>query len=283
MLDPVYIFDVSPYLHRAMYVSYGDRAAMVPPEDETFVKHACVMLSNTMETLGVKRMVVVADSSEPSPRCEIFPSYKAKRKAHYRVFAAQAPRFLDALRDVSIPVVSVPRYEADDLIAALAGELEHSVTIVASDKDLMALVDDAAGIRFYDPVKSLWMDDAAVREKFSVSPKQLYDYAGLVGDSSDGIPGVPGCGAKTAAKLLREFDNLDEVYREERRLALHEFASEKLVAKLLQHQESALLSRQLARPWPLQEALGLAREDLAAPPSAVVRRAMSLREADRSE
>jgi 5'-3' exonuclease len=249
MSDPVFIFDISAYLHRAMYVTYGDRVADAPASDSRFIQHAATMLANTMEQLGVRRMVVVCDSTEPSFRCDEFPEYKAERKAHYPVFAAQAPRFYDALRDVSVAVLCAPRYEADDLIASVVrARGSDQCVIVSSDKDLLALV-VGSGVRFFDPMKGVWVGPSDIRDKFGVDPTQLYDYIGLVGDTADGIPGVPGFGPKTAAKLLREFDSLDEIYSEERRDALFEYATKRQVDVLLANQKAAFMSRKLASPW----------------------------------
>src|ERR1041385_8074000 len=86
MTAPICVFDISAYLHRAMYVCYGDRVADTEPENTAFIRHACGMLANTMDTLGAQRVVVVCDSTEPSFRCDEYPAYKAERKEHYPVF-----------------------------------------------------------------------------------------------------------------------------------------------------------------------------------------------------
>lgn len=250
MTNHIYLFDISAYLHRAMYVTYGDRAAETSPDDQAFIRHACSMLARTMDDLRVERMAVVCDSVEPSFRCDIYPQYKAERKAHYPVYAKQMPRFLSALKEIDVVVVEQARCEADDLIAAFVHRGGDYV-IVSSDKDLLALTNrDSRDVRFYDPMKGVWVGAGDVRTKFGVEPSQLYDYTGLVGDTSDGIPGVAGFGQKTAAKLLREFDSLDEIYSQERREALGEFCSKKQLATLLSSEKDAFLSRKLAAPWP---------------------------------
>lgn len=249
MSEPIHLIDVAAFLHRAMYVTYGDRASEVDPSDSRFTSQACAMLANLMERLNIRRMAVVRDSTEPSYRCDIFPAYKADRKPHTPVFAAQAPRFFDALCDVSVAVVGWPRFEADDLIASMIGQEQGArYVIVSSDKDMLAnLADPSERTSYYDPMKQVWVTRADVREKFGVDARQLYDYIGLVGDSSDGIPGVKSIGVKTAAKLLREFDSLDQLY--ERRQALVEHVGARQVAALDAGKDDAFLSRKLARPW----------------------------------
>lgn len=243
----LFLFDIAAYLHRAMYVVHGDRAAEADPNDPSLAKLACSMLANTMETLNVERMAVVCDSFEPSLRCDEYADYKKKRKPHYPVFTAQAPRFFESLIDVSVAVIERPRYEADDLIASMLYP-HDSYVIVSSDKDLLAQLDGVGRVKFYDPMKAIWIGPADVRAKYGVESSQLYDYVGLVGDATDGIPGVTGIGAKTAAKLLCDFDSLDEIYSPERTVALSEFCSKKQFANLMACRDAAFLSRSLALP-----------------------------------
>jgi DNA polymerase-1 len=270
MTAPVYLIDISAYLHRAMHVVYGDRAASVVPTDTAFIDHACVMLANTMAKLRIERMAVVCDSKEPSFRCDFFPSYKAERKPHTAVFAAQAPRFFDALRDLDVTVFDEARYEADDIIATLAG-MERGIpyTIVSHDKDLYALVNDEERICVYNPMTDVWTRTADVSKKFGVLPSQLYDYLGLIGDTADGIPGVDGVGAKTAAKLLSQFGTIDGVYASED--ALRAAVTKSQFASLIANKDNAFLSRKLARPILCDEISLTGHGELPVPESDFVR------------
>lgn len=269
MTEPVYLFDISAYLHRALYAVYpSDRVNDVDAGDPSFIRHAAGMLANTVEKLAVRRMIVVCDSTEPSFRCDEYAGYKADRKPHPPVLAAQAPKFFDALRDVSVAVVQEPRYEADDLITTLTSI--GKCVIVSSDKDMLAQLDDGQ-VLVYDPMKDKYVDRAAVKEKFGVDPSQLFDYTGLVGDTSDGIPGVPGFGPKTAAKLLREFDSLDEIYSPPRAEALAEVCSKKQLAALYAHKDDAFMSRRLACPWICKQLLRQMPIDCDAPSPAIIR------------
>jgi len=246
-MDPVYLIDISAYLHRAMHVVYGDRAATVEAADTGFIDHAGVMLANTMVKLGIKRMAVVCDSIAPSFRCESYPAYKAGRKPHTPVFAAQMPVFFDALRDIDVSVFDEERYEADDLIATLVRQEVVPYVIVSHDKDLLALVSDAEQICAYNPMSDKWTREADVVAKFGVKPGQLYDYLGLLGDTADGIPGVEDIGAKTAAKLLTRFGTLDGIYADEAALQAS-FVTKKQFESLLSNKDNAFLSRALAVP-----------------------------------
>lgn len=270
MVAPIYLIDISAYLHRAMHVVYGDRAPSIVPTDTAFADHACVMLANTMVKLNIKRMAIVCDSTEPSFRCAVFPKYKAERKPHTPVFSAQAPRFFDALRDIDITVFDEPRYEADDLIATLAGEEPAAGYIIVShDKDLLALVNDEKCIAAYNPMSDKWTREADVVEKFGVASSQLYDYLGLLGDASDGIPGVDGVGAKTAAKLLTRFKSIDGIYANEETLKAE--VTKKQFESLLANKSNAFLSRDLARPIICDEIALTGHGDMWAPEPDFVR------------
>ncbi len=273
MTAPVFLIDVAAYLHRAMYVIHGDGASTASPDDDSFARHACGMLAGTMEKIGIERMAVVADSTELSFRCDEYPAYKAERKPHTPVFAKQMPRFFTALREISVCVASAPRYEADDLIATLLGqEVGTRYQIVSSDKDLLCWLGEARGpAGFYDPMKGQWATPALCREKFGVEPRQLHDYIALVGDTSDGIPGVPGVGAKTAARLLCEFGDIASMY--ERVVALEEYAGSRQYKALMAHKDLALLSLSLAQPR-YCESLHLVGDAFNAPSPSIVRRAM---------
>lgn len=244
----IHLIDISAYLHRAMHVVYGDRAATVDVNDTALADHACTMLANTMVKLDIRRMAVVCDSTDPSFRCDMYPKYKSGRKPHAPVFTAQSVRFFSAIKDIGVSVFSEPRYEADDLIATFAGQ-EHGTpyVIVSHDKDLLALVDDSRAISAYNPVADKWLRESDVVEKFGVFCYQLYDYLGLVGDPADGIPGVEGVGAKTAARLLKMFETIGGVYMASEH-ALRSEVNKKQFDMILASKDQAILSRMLTRP-----------------------------------
>ena len=132
-------------------------------------------------------------------------------------------------------------FEADDLIATYANialKLTKKAIVVSSDKDLMQLVDH--NTLLFDPMKQLWVDDVKVYEKFGVPPKKVIDVQSLAGDSSDNIPGVPGIGIKTAAELINEYGNLDELL-----LRAAEIKQNKRRENLIEYADQARLSRSL--------------------------------------
>ncbi|MCZ9346902.1 flap endonuclease, partial [Streptomyces sp. TRM76130] len=159
----------------------------------------------------------------PAWRVELIPSYKAHRVAAERpagpdveevpdTLSPQVPVIEAVLDALGIARVGVPEYEADDVIGAFTARADGPVDIVTGDRDLYQLVDDARGVRVLYPLKGVGTlqltDEALLREKYGVDGRGYADLALLRGDPSDGLPGVPGVGEKTAAKLLAHFGDL---------------------------------------------------------------------------
>jgi 5'-3' exonuclease len=159
----------------------------------------------------------------PAWRVELIPSYKAHRVAEERVegpdaeevpdtLSPQVPVIEAVLDALGIARVGVAGYEADDVIGTFTARATGPVDIVTGDRDLFQLVDDARGVRVLYPVKGVGnpqiMDEEALRERYGVDGRGYVDLALLRGDPSDGLPGVPGIGEKTAAKLLDRFGDL---------------------------------------------------------------------------
>jgi 5'-3' exonuclease len=180
-------------------------------------------------THGPDRMVACWDDDwRPAFRVEAIPSYKAHRVAKEvpgttgieevpETLLAQVPVIVEVLAALGIARVGAPGYEADDVIGTLTAravaEGAGPVDIVTGDRDLFQLVDDAAGVRVLYPARGIRdpdvVDEARLAEKYGVASGQAYaDMATLRGDPSDGLPGVPGVGEKTAAKLLGQYGTL---------------------------------------------------------------------------
>ncbi|WP_431781471.1 5'-3' exonuclease [Streptomyces chumphonensis] len=159
----------------------------------------------------------------PAWRVELIPSYKAHRVAAEQpagpdeevvpdTLAPQVPVIEEVLDALGIARVGAAGYEADDVIGTLTGRAEGPVDIVTGDRDLFQLVDDTRGVRVLYPVKGMGtlaaFDEAALREKYGVDGPGYALLALLRGDPSDGLPGVPGIGEKTAARLIAAHGDL---------------------------------------------------------------------------
>jgi DNA polymerase-1 len=186
-------------------------------------------------------LAVVFDKSEKTFRTDFYPDYKAHRPPAPDDLVPQFPLIREAVRAFDIPCLEQPGFEADDLIATyarLACEVQATVTIVSSDKDLMQLVNDC--VTMYDTMKDRRIGPAEVCEKFGVLPEKVIDVQSLIGDSTDNVPGVPGIGVKTAAQLITEYGDLDtllaragEIKQEKRRQALIDNAEKARISRKL--------------------------------------------------
>ena len=161
---------------------------------------------------GPTHMAVILDASGKSFRNEIYDQYKAHRPPAPEDLVPQFPMIRDATRAFSLPCIEEVGLEADDIIASYALEALRrgwKVTVVSSDKDLMQLIQP--GLDLLDTMKNERLGPQAVIEKFGVEPEALGEVLALMGDSADNIPGVPGIGPKTAAKLIQEFGSVEAV------------------------------------------------------------------------
>ena len=213
--DHLYLIDGSGYIFRAYHA--------LPPLTRKSdglpvgaVHGFCAMLHKLLRELpgGVRptHLAVIFDKSEVSFRNEMFDGYKANRPAPPSDLIPQFAVIRQAVRAFSVPCIEQGGYEADDLIATYARQAVEqgaTVRIVSSDKDLMQLVSD--GIKLYDTMKDRDIGEPEVLEKFGVPPSKVGDVLALAGDSVDNVPGVPGIGVKTGAKLLQDFKTLENL------------------------------------------------------------------------
>jgi DNA polymerase-1 len=181
-----------------------------------------------------------------SGREQLYADYKGTREKMPDELAAQMSLILDVVRAFNIPTLMQSGYEADDVMGTIARQAEEQdtdVRIVTGDRDLLQLLSDRTSVRFSSTkpgASDEVYDVAKFRAEYGFEPLRLPDYKGLVGDTSDNIPGVKGIGDKTATTLLQQYATLDDLYAH---IDLIKGANQR---KLIEGRESAFLSRQLA-------------------------------------
>jgi 5'-3' exonuclease len=158
------------------------------------------------------------DDWRPAFRVEALPSYKAHRVAPEGgeevpdELGPQVPVLVEVLAAAGLARVGAPGYEADDVIGTLATRARGPVDVVTGDRDLFQLVDDDRGVRILYTARGItdldYVDEAGVHAKYGIPGRSYADFAVLRGDPSDGLPGVAGVGAKTAAALINAFGSL---------------------------------------------------------------------------
>jgi DNA polymerase-1 len=215
-----YIIDGHAQIYRAYFAPFRDLTSPTgEPTRATFV--FTQMLLNLVENRKPDYLAMVIDDASETAlfRKEIWPEYKANRKARPDDFNPQEDRILQIVRDAGVPIFVKPGFEADDVIATMAKKLEgqgFEVFLVSKDKDLRQILD--ANTKMFDVQSNEAMDPAAMEAKLGYGPSQAIDVQTLMGDATDNVPGVPGGGEKTAVKLVKQYgsaeavlDHLDEL------------------------------------------------------------------------
>ncbi len=239
----VFLIDGHSLLHRAFYAlpSLTTREG----EHTNGVYGFALMLFRLLDDYQPDAIYVAFDRSEPTFRHEKFADYKATRKKMPDELRPQVSLLKEVLDAWGIPRLELAGYEADDIIgtAAKLGESQgHTVSIVTGDRDALQLVsEDIQVLLTKKGIQDLIvMDPEALQEIYELKPSQIPDLKGLMGDSSDNIPGVPGVGEKTALKLLKTHGSVNRLYEE------LEQEKGKLKERLLENRDQAFLSRDLA-------------------------------------
>ena len=240
----LYLVDGSAYIFRAYH--------RLPPltnrhgEPAGAVYGYTAMLWKLVRALddadGPTHMAVVLDKASTSFRNEMYADYKAHRPAPPEDLTPQFPMIRDATRAFSLPMIEEENVEADDMLASYARAAERQgwqTTIVSSDKDLMQLI--GPRIDMLDTMKNAAIREEEVEAKFGVAPDKLGEVLALMGDSVDNVPGVPGIGPKTAAKLIGDYGSVEGV------LANTDKLKGKQRENLEAHADMARLSRELVR------------------------------------
>ena len=240
----LYLIDASAYIFRAFHALPPlSRASDGLPVGA--VSGFCNMLWKLLEDLrGDERpthFACIFDHSSYSFRNDMYPDYKANRDEPPEDLRPQFPLVREAAIAFAAHAIEKEGFEADDLIATYARDAAAKgarVTIVSSDKDLMQLIDDK--IRMLDTMKNKSIGVDEVIEKFGVTPDKVIDVQALAGDSVDNVPGAPGIGVKTAAKLLDEFGDVETLLER-----AEEIPQKKRRETLIEHADAVRISRDL--------------------------------------
>jgi DNA polymerase-1 len=242
--DHVFLVDGSSYIFRAYHA--------LPPLNRKsdglqvnavlgFCNMLWKLLRDMPEDDRPTHLAIVFDKSEITFRNKLYPDYKAHRPPAPDDLIPQFALIREAVRAFDLPCLEQAGFEADDLIATYArqaGERGATTTIVSSDKDLMQLVTDK--VTMYDTMKDRRIGIPEVIEKFGVPPEKVVEVQALAGDSTDNVPGVPGIGIKTAAQLIIEYGDLEQLL-----FRAGEIKQPKRREALIENAEKARISRQL--------------------------------------
>ncbi|TFE27908.1 DNA polymerase I [Cohnella luojiensis] len=242
-MDKLVLIDGNSIIFRAFYA--------IPPLTSSSGLHTNAVLGFTTMLLRVleeekpTHILVAFDAGKVTFRHEGYAEYKGGRQKTPPELSEQFPLLKELLKAFSIPQFELPGYEADDIIgtmARLAEEQGKSAIVVSGDKDMLQLATDRVSVlitrKGVSEVERYTPE--AIGEKYGITPAQIIDLKGLMGDASDNIPGVPGVGEKTALKLLQEFGTVENV------LEKIEEIKGKLRENIESHSDDARMSKKLA-------------------------------------
>ena len=238
------ILDGSSLMYRAFYALPPLTDSRGEPTNAIF--GFSNMLTKIMGELQPDKLVIAFDKGRKTFRTERYAEYKGTRDKTPEELLAQIPLLHEFAAAFGISFIEKERYEADDIIGTLstkAAGAGHDVMVITGDRDALQLV--RPNLRVLLTKKGIsemkTYDEAAFEEEYGFVPGKLIDLKGLMGDTSDNIPGVPGVGPKTASKLLIEYGSLEDVLAH-----IEDISGKKLKERLTENKEQAILSKELA-------------------------------------
>lgn len=246
-MQKLVLFDAMAMIYRAFYALNKNPRINSKGLNTSAILGFTTTLHTIRRKLNPSHMGVAFDLQTPTVRHEVFEDYKATREAMPEDLAASIPYIKDLLKAMRIPILSSEGYEADDVIGTLAKKAEKKgfeVYMVTPDKDYGQLVSE--NIFMYKPGRGKNPDEILgqkeICEHYDIQrPDQVKDILGLMGDTSDNIPGIPGVGEVRAKKLVRQFGSIEELLQR-----VQEVSNEKIRQSVIDNRKQALFSKKLA-------------------------------------
>ncbi len=243
-MNNLLLIDGNSMLFRAYYATlYTRRMSTSNGIPTNAVYSFILMLNKAIEIIKPDSILVAFDAGKSTFRHQKYAAYKGTRKPLDDELKVQFPIVREFLDAAGISRYEDLEYEADDIIGSMAKRTENiRTTILSSDRDLLQLVDSSTSVLLMKKglTEMDLVDASNFEEKYGLTPTQITDLKGLMGDTSDNIPGVAGVGEKTATKLLQEYKTVENVYEN------IDSIKGKLKEKLIQDKENAFLSKELA-------------------------------------
>jgi len=242
MAEKIFLIDGTAIIYRAFFAFIRNPLINSKGQQTSAIFGSANTMIKMIEKYNIKNIVISFDLKEKTFRHKMTDTYKANRPPAPDDLVSQIEPIKRFFKEINIPEVSVAGYEADDVLATLAEKYkqDYEVIIVTGDKDFSQLVDNR--VKLYDPFKEKVTGVEEVISKYGLKPEQFIDYLAICGDAADNIPGVSGIGPKGAAKLLTEFETLENIYEN-----IAEISANGIRTKLENSRESAFLSQTLAK------------------------------------
>lgn len=250
-MEKLVLIDGNSIINRAFYGIMGSKMLMTA--DGTYTNGVYGFLAiyfKIIEDINPNYVAVAFDLKAPTKRHELYKEYKGTRKGMPEELAQQMPILKNVLKAMNITIIEKEGYEADDILGTLAklGKQKGlDVTILTGDRDAFQLVEENIKVRI--PRTKMGKTEtedytvAKIQEEYGLTPEKLIEVKGLMGDTSDNIPGVPGIGEKTALSLIQEYGSIANLYEQIEKQ--EDTLKGKMREKIVENRELAELSRTL--------------------------------------
>ncbi|MBK8552563.1 MAG: DNA polymerase I [Ignavibacteria bacterium] len=251
MPEKLYLIDAMAMIYRAYFAMISTPLINSKGKNTSAVFGFTNSLIKILEEEKPEHIAVCFDTQAPTFRHKEFPLYKAQRQEIPTDMPWQITKVKEMISAFSIPMIELDGYEADDIIGTLVKQAEKEKVLsymVTPDKDFMQLVSD--NIFMYKPARNLYgskmseveiINREGVKKKFGVEPGKVVEVLGLMGDTSDNIPGIKGVGEKTAMSLIQEFGSIENMY-----LNIDKITKPKLKENILANRDNAFMTHMLA-------------------------------------
>ena len=250
-MERLLVIDGNSIINRAFYGILGNKMLMTADGKYTNAIYGFLsIMFKIIDDLNPDYLAIAFDLKAPTKRHKLYKEYKGTRKGMPDELAEQMPILKEILRSMNIKIIEKEEYEADDILGTLANiaaKENINVTILSGDRDTFQLVNEKINVRIPHTKAGKTeiedYDENKIKEIYGLQPKKLIEVKGLMGDTSDNIPGVPGVGEKTAIKLVKEYGSIENLY--EKVETGQDNLRGALRNKIIENKDLALLSKQL--------------------------------------
>ena len=249
------LIDGNSIMNRAFYGIMGSK--MLTTTDGTYTNAVygfLTILFKIQEDLNPDYIAVAFDLKGPTKRHEIYKEYKANRHGMPEELAVQMPIIKNVLNAMNVKVIEKEGFEGDDILGTISKNAEKQgidVTILSGDRDTFQLASEKITIRIprtkMGKTENEDYDEKRIIDEYGITPKQLIEVKGLMGDTSDNIPGIPGVGEKTALSLIKNYQSIDNLYNEIENNPNLEDIRGKLKEKIIGNKDLVYLSKKLGK------------------------------------
>ena len=218
-MQKLLVIDGNSIINRAFYGIMGSSMLMTADGKYTNAVYGFLaIMFKIMDELKPDYIAIAFDLKAPTKRHKLYKEYKGTRKGMPDELAEQMPILKEILKEMNITIIEKETYEADDILgtlATMASKQDIQTTILSGDRDIFQLINNKINVKIPHKkdgkTETEDFNEEKIKEIYELKPEKLIEVKGLMGDKSDNIPGVPGVGEKTAIKLIKEYESIENL------------------------------------------------------------------------